>query len=627
MIRSFLRTLLSVSLLCATAAAQTTQTKQAKTPPKNGARSKVATDPEAERIRKERREQAQSLLIALAADAGSFKDQTHRARIQARIADILWDADRERARTLFRKAWDAAQIADQESERRMKEEMREREEGSIASEVLRMASRRDRALGEELLAKQKAELAQDASEATGNDRSKSQGTPEQLKQRLSLARNLLKTDVKSAIQTADPALVTITSDGIEFLSFLRAKDPAAADRRYAAMLMMATGNLQADANVVSWLSSYLFSPHNFVTVHRGEQTQIIEVEGGDTRTENNSAGAAFDPELRLAFFRIATEILLRPVQTSLRPGQDQTTADNLATYIVIKRLLPKFEQFAPQQMTDALRAQMNALSTTMPKRMRERDDETAREGIRPRQKKEDQEKALLDQIDHAQTSEERDELYVELALLWGGGADLRARDYVDKIEDTEVRKNVRAFVDATMTFRAVDKKDVDKILELVRTGEITRLQKVWALGQAATLLAKTDRDKSLLVIEEAAAEARRIEGSDADRPRAMMAVANALLIIDRSKIWDATYDGVKAANSAESFSGEDGELRIILHTKQSGGVESSNVADFDVAGIFAELARKDYNRTVELARSFEREGPRANAVLAIARAVLEEKRE
>jgi hypothetical protein len=55
-------------------------------------------------------------------------------------------------------------------------------------------------------------------------------------------------------------------------------------------------------------------------------------------------------------------------------------------------------------------------------------------------------------------------------------------------------------------------------------------------------------------------------------------------------------------------------------------LRSSGVADFDVSGIFGELAKDDYNRTVELARGFEREAPRASAVIAIARAVLEEKK-
>jgi hypothetical protein len=127
------------------------------------------------------------------------------------------------------------------------------------------------------------------------------------------------------------------------------------------------------------------------------------------------------------------------------------------------------------------------------------------------------------------------------------------------------------------------------------------------------------------VIEDAAAEARRIEGSDPDRPRALMAVANALLINDRSKTWDATYDAVRAANSAEGFTGEDGMLRVSFFTKVIASVHSSSAQDFDVAGIFGELAKDDYSRTVELARGFEREAPRASAVIAIARSVLDEK--
>jgi hypothetical protein len=261
--------------------------------------------------------------------------------------------------------------------------MRRPEDASVASEVLRMVSRRDRALAEEFLSKQKAEMAQDASEASDDAKRKPQETSEALKQRLSLARNLLKTNVRSAIQVADPALVSVTAEGIEFLSSLRPKDAAAADRRYAALLATATGNLEADVNMVSWLSSYLFSPYNFVTFRGGGQ--VIEVESGGPGTESNPV--AVDPELRLAFFRTAAEILLRPLPTSPRAGQDQATTGSFATYTVIKRLLPHFEQFAPPQMTEALRAQMNALSTTMPRRM-QRDDDTVRERSRRPRKKE-----------------------------------------------------------------------------------------------------------------------------------------------------------------------------------------------------------------------------------------------
>jgi hypothetical protein len=55
-------------------------------------------------------------------------------------------------------------------------------------------------------------------------------------------------------------------------------------------------------------------------------------------------------------------------------------------------------------------------------------------------------------------------------------------------------------------------------------------------------------------------------------------------------------------------------------------IRSASARDFDVAPLFNALAAEDYNRTVELARLFEREAPRASATIAIARAVLEEKK-
>src|SRR5215468_10673747 len=240
----------------ATIAAQPSDpTKQA--PKTVAANSKAAKDPEAERIMKERRENAQSLLINLAADAGRFNDQTLRARTQARIADVLWSADPEAARTLFRKAWDSAEVVDQESQRKLQEEIAQQKAkngGNVAvtgprnirGEVLRLAARHDRTLGEEFLAKLKTEKQQEASDLADRTRSNSFDAPEAASQRLSLARQLLDTDVERALQFADP-VIGMTRDAIDFLSYLREKDSAAADQRYAALLQSAAANLQSDA--------------------------------------------------------------------------------------------------------------------------------------------------------------------------------------------------------------------------------------------------------------------------------------------------------------------------------------------------------------------------------------------
>ena len=61
------------------------------------------------------------MLVTLAADAAKFTDSTVRARTLARVADQLWESDQERARALFRAAWDAAGIAEKEVNERYEE--------------------------------------------------------------------------------------------------------------------------------------------------------------------------------------------------------------------------------------------------------------------------------------------------------------------------------------------------------------------------------------------------------------------------------------------------------------------------------------------------------------------------
>jgi len=203
---------------------------------------------------------------------------------------------------------------------------------------------------------------------------------------------------------------------------------------------------------------------------------------------------------------------------------------------------------------------------------------------------------------------------------------MRAREFVSKVEDSEIRKQAQAYIDASLSLSSVKKKLTDQAIELVHKGELTSIHKTWVLTECAKILAKTDREKALDLIEEAANEARRIEVSDPDLPRALLAVANALKGIDTARAWDATFDAVKAANSAEGFTGEDGKMVAKFQSKGHSSVHTNDVPEFDLEGIFKDLAVLDYDRAVELARGFQAEGPRAVATIAIARAILEPKR-
>lgn len=165
-------------------------------------------------------------------------------------------------------------------------------------------------------------------------------------------------------------------------------------------------------------------------------------------------------------------------------------------------------------------------------------------------------------------------------------------------------------------------------MRFLPTAELTHIQRTWALLEVARLLKKTDANRAVEVLNEAAIVARRIGGSDGDHARALVGVASQMYDIDRGRVWEALAEAVKAANSASEFSGEDAQISARF-TLGRGGTTTSNstVENFDLEGIFGLLAKEDIYRAVELARGFTADAPRAVATLAVARSVLETKKE
>lgn len=613
--------------------AQETGDKTNPQPPATAASAKSATkNKELAAANKAKVEQQKalglSLLVSLSNEARNFSDPKLRARTLSRIADALWEPDPEQGRALFRKAWDAAESGDQETARKLEEDRQrqkaENPNGAVSllngpdlrAEVLRLAARRDRALGEELLEKLTDARNQEADNATTPATANSLDTPAAVRQRLRLAKQLLDTDVERALQFADQALFPITMDALDFLSSLREKNPQAADQRFARMLAGAEADVKSDANTISLLSSYLFTPHLFIT---------FSPDGGQSSSSMNQRTPPPEvaPELRSAFFRAAAGVLTRPLPSK---EQDRSTSGFQGKFLVIKRLLPLFEQYAPKAITDQLRGEMSVLGQGVEQDVRDMDDEyPLQRGISPDPKAEDVEKALLDRIDRAKTADERDALYMQLATRTAQKGDLRARDFTDKIGDSELRKKVQPYVDMTLAMSAAEKKEVEKSLLLVSKGELSHLQKVWLLTLTAKALPPADHDKALELIAEAQAEAKRIDVSDPDRPRALIAVANALLALDRARAWETMLDVAKASNSSEGFNGEDGRLTMRLQTKNMSSLRSSTVDEFNLPGVFRTLAQENATQAVEIARSFEREAPRATALIAVARALLADK--
>src|SRR6185369_8560335 len=246
-------------LLCLLLSATLTHAQSKQAAPAKAAAADSTAAADAELALKERRAKARSLLVSLSSDARAFQDQMLRARSLARIADALWRVDTEQGRLLFRKAWEAAEVADQESDKKLQDDIarqKSRNGGGYAvnlppnvrQEVLRLVARHDRVLGDEFLEKykaQKMEAANSASTAKPNPNRLSDA----MDQRIGVASQLLQVgEIDRALEFAEPALSLVAMQTINFLSDVRAKNADAADKRYAALLTSAANNPQADAN-------------------------------------------------------------------------------------------------------------------------------------------------------------------------------------------------------------------------------------------------------------------------------------------------------------------------------------------------------------------------------------------
>ncbi|MBD0371125.1 MAG: hypothetical protein ICV60_09845, partial [Pyrinomonadaceae bacterium] len=541
-------------------------------------------------------------------------------------------ADNERARELFKRAWDAADAADREAQRKQEEDRRAQEAATgtfvqfsvpnLRAEVLRLAARRDRTLGEEFLAKlDEVKKRDDETAATKDDSVLSRLDPAKpsrsVTERLQLARSLLaENEIERAVQFADPALTSVTMQGLYFLSTLRQKNAKLADERYAAMLSRALADPATDANTVSLLSSYVFTPSLFITV---------DPKGGvnSSRFDDDIAPVDIPVALRSAYLNTAAQVLLRPLP---QPQQDTTTSGRGGLYFVIARLLPLFDQYMPQR-SPALRAQMAALAQDVPDDLRNGKNQWLKEGLEPETEGSTNEvQDALDIANREANPERRNRAYARAALAAARRGDIRARDFTDKIDDTEMRKASRAYVDYELINAALNRKDAAEAVKLARTGEITSIQRVWAYTESAGFLVKSNPTRAAEILEDALLEANRIGSSDAEHARALVAVGTYMFQVNHARGWEIMSEAVKASNSAEGFTGEDGRVTARFVSKNSVSISSSSAPSFDLAGIFSSLAKDDFNRAVELAKEFKTEAPRAAATLAIARAVLTEKR-
>ncbi|HEU5459446.1 MAG TPA: hypothetical protein VFU83_03090 [Pyrinomonadaceae bacterium] len=560
---------------------------------------------------------AVSLVISLATEARSYSDLALRPRVLARAADVLWDTDNITARALFKRAWEAAEQGDadevtiktKDKPPAMVTALRRMSGRDLRFEVLSVMAKRDRALSEEYFAKLKSET--DSSKKETKDSSPPNdgwSVPEAVSKRLQVASALLKDgQPERALEFAAPVLTHASVHTIGFLSELRKKNAEAADRVFLTLLNRAEADPASDANTVSGLSSYVFTPGLYITFNPEGGTRWTQPEEPPVPPVN------FPTALRDRFFQVAASILLRP----LLPSDPLARSTKLN---VIKRLLPLFEQHSPDTAT-ALRTQLQELSNNSSRDLMEMNNPMLTQGISPLPSADDVLEQMQKRLDRARTPRERDSIYAAAASSLIVRGDERARDIADKIEDVERRTEIRQHIDFEFIQRAIKRKATTEAIRLAQTGKLSNTQRASAYIDVARLLLKTERQEALHLLEEAVREVNRIEGNKPDRAVLLVGIAHEFLVVDRVRAWEIIGEVVKEANRFEGFTGSH-TIHFPLMTSSSFRVLNIGGENFSLTNVFRALAKDDLYRAVDVAKSFKYDAARATVTLAIASSIL-----
>lgn len=565
-------------------------------------------------------------ISALADEARGYKDESLRASVQARAADALWDIDPERARTLFDRAWEAATAVDQAGRRRNEEARRRFLSGqggigfippppNLRAEVLRLASKRDRVLAESFLAQMEKEDKR--AEEENNTASFWDPTepPAATARRLELARQLLEGgDTERALLVAKPGLNRVTSQGIVFLVLLRQKNADLADQGFAALLEKAAVDPTADATSISLLSSYVFTPSVLVTVTRNGLLM-------NPWLEETLPPPKLSPALRTAFCHVAIQILTRPIP----PVElERTSAGRAGTYFTMMRLLPLFKQSDPEAAT-ALQGRLNVLAQEAEGLLPEQQRAFINAGLNPKASKEEGLNDALARVERAASTDERNYLLAIAAHAAVMQNDPGAQALADKIEDPELKRRVRNFVDFTLVSKALEKKDAEQALRLARPGELSPFQRVWAYTESARLLKSPAPQRARELLAEAMTEARRIAATGPENAQAWVAIANSALVIDPDILAETISEAVKAINKAPDYTGEEDKVSARFQSRSAVAAMDIAAPLASLANLYGKLGREDIYFAADTARSITNESPRAVALLAAAQSVLEQK--
>ena len=543
-----------------------------------------------------------SLLDQLADQARQSDDMTFAVRAQSQAATLIWPYDPERARTIYRRAFQTV-AAQQLSRSNEKTAGNEKSASSLAfgerlqlrSELLNQIAGRDPELADEL-ARKLAEAAgprDGCPQAPGCEQiaavqpatgGSSREEVERREMLISVALRIVEREPQQAMALAQMSFpLGLSPNFSRLLMLMRASEPGPADLLFSSAVARLERAPAVDLADIHTLGSYL-------------------VAAGSTARE--AMGRALVTRfLNLAFIEIARRSEAPAAMMGV--GRSARRDESAAVYFIGRQLTDLFARYQPDRLP---RLQHNISELT------DAGSDSAielfsYEASGPA----DMETAALDVRD----PRGRDELYARAALAWlAKNEPRRAQSAAFEIEDSEMRDRVLGQIVRKHSLEGRI-EDAAAVARRIEDG-LSRVDALVMLASSA--LAAGNKPRAIEILNEA-------EGSSAKlrvpaRMNSLLKVAGTVSSFDAARGFEMMQSVIKAMNETASQPPEDAGQPGLA--KQPAQTDSQRARPRDLYSssldnTLAVLARADFERALLLAQQIEAKEAAVAAQLAVCR--------
>ena len=505
-----------------------------------------------------------AVLSATADNAKNWTDPAAASKVQAQIADVIWDADAEIARGYLVKAWERTDKV--EIPKQVGSPFRNQSPRTEARrEVILVARKRAPDLSKKWLQQMAQESEQDQGGRGAFDDRTSRSTV-----LLQMALQIVQDDPEAAAALATESL----QDGVSFgfqqvLIRIQEKNFELSQKVFRAALSRLKTAGMLDPNDLLILYAYLYTPGRVLAANTDGNTGRIQIAVGRNQPQI-AAAAQLNPALAADFLQLAANLLIGAPLPATTPNPALSARSQLSA---INTLLGPTSERLPE-LAVALRVRAQQISTDAQLTTVQESAPANTPASLPGETSASYAERRVDLLEEAARNESftlgRDIAYAKAALATAGQNYARGWNLADKIDDPSLHNNLKNWLTYRATLYFVSQNNLDKAYEIAAKNNDPIQHAASLVVGAQQLIKSKDKTRANQWLLEARSLIRKTD-PDEDSVHVALGIVSALATFDRITAFEVLSEAVRQMGKTTVSTADEDRVPLL---KRFSGFES-----------------------------------------------------